>query len=119
MRAHLPELRAARSWSELEERLVAYGLRLERKGQGLVITDGTHQVKASRVARDLSLRRLEARFGVPFPREQEQTMREPLSPAVEQVRNALGEHERGHSADAGRRAGDEDVRTLQLHGVSR
>ena len=53
VRAHLPELRAARSWTELEDRLAAHGLRLERKGQGLVITDGTHQVKASRVARPL------------------------------------------------------------------
>ena len=60
VRAHLPELRAARSWSELENALAAHGLRLERKGQGLVITDGTYQVKASRVARDLSLRRLES-----------------------------------------------------------
>src|SRR5260370_35072114 len=67
VRAHLPELRAAQSWAELEERLADHGLRLERKGQGLIITDGEHQVKASRVARDLSLHRLEARFGGPFP----------------------------------------------------
>src|SRR5919108_2428003 len=67
VRSHLPELRAARSWAELEERLSAHGLRLERKGQGLVVTDGERQVKASRVARDLSLRRLEARFGAPSP----------------------------------------------------
>src|SRR5207302_10122101 len=73
VRAHLPELRAARSWTELEERLAAHGLRLERKGQGLVITDGTHQVKASRVARDLSLRRLEERFRAPYPRSEEHT----------------------------------------------
>ena len=35
---------------------LSHRLRLERKGQGLVIADGEHQVKASRVARDLSLR---------------------------------------------------------------
>lgn len=94
VRAHLPELRAARSWTELEERLAAHELRLERKGQGLVITDGTHQVKASRVARDLSLRRLEERFGVPYPgREREQALRE-RSPDVAQVKGAVEEYER-------------------------
>jgi hypothetical protein len=62
-----PELRASQSWSELEERLHAHELRLEPKGQGLVITDGTDHVKASRVARDLSLNRLEQRFEAPYP----------------------------------------------------
>jgi hypothetical protein len=95
VRAHLPELRAARSWTELEERLAAHGLRLERKGQGLVITDGTHQVKASRVARDLSLRRLEERFRAPYPgREVEQARREPPSRDVAQLQVALTEYER-------------------------
>jgi len=95
VRAHLPALRAARSWSELEEQLAAQGLRLERKGQGLVITDGTHQVKASRVARDLSLRRLEERFCAPYPgREAEQARREPPSRDVAQLQGALAEYER-------------------------
>ncbi len=104
VRAHLPELRAARSWTELEERLAAHELRLERKGQGLVITDGTHQVKASRVARDLSLRRLEERFRAPYPgREEEQARREPPSRDVAQLQGALAEYERvaalGHERD--------------------
>src|SRR5207302_4797407 len=43
VRAHLAEIRAARSWPELDEALAAHGLRLERKGQGLVITDGKGQ----------------------------------------------------------------------------
>ncbi len=94
VRAHLPELRAARSWSELQETLAAHGLRIERKGQGLVITDGGRQVKASRVARDFSLRRLEERFRAPYPgREQEQARREPPSPDVAQLRGALAEYE--------------------------
>jgi len=93
VRTHLAELRAARSWAELEEALAAHGLRLGRKGQGLVITAGTRQVKASRVARDLSLRRLEERFGVPFPgREREQALRE-LSPDIAQVKRAVEESE--------------------------
>ncbi len=67
VREHLPELRASRSWEELSSRLAEHGLRLEPKGQGLIITDGEHQVKASRIGRDLSLRRLEERFGAPYP----------------------------------------------------
>ena len=119
VRAHLPELRAARSWAELEEQLAAHSLQLERKGQGLVITDGTHQVKASRVARDLSLRRLEERFGAPFPgREQEQATREPPSPAVEQVRGALGEHERVAALRTERTRAEQDL-TAARDGLQR
>jgi hypothetical protein len=114
VRAHLPELRAARSWAEMDETLAAHGLQLERKGQGLVITDGTHQVKASRVARELSLRRLEARFGVPFPgREQEQVMREPPSPALEHVASAVGEHERVAALRTGRSRAEQDLTTAR------
>ncbi len=58
--------RAADSWDALETSLAERGLRLERKGQGLVITDGHREVKASRVHRDLSLRQLEARYGVRY-----------------------------------------------------
>lgn len=99
VRAHLAELRAARSWDELEQTLATQGLRLERKGQGLVITDGKQQVKASRVARDLSLRRLEARFGVPYPEREHSASvrdraRQSMSPALEQVTRALDEHQR-------------------------
>lgn len=59
---HVPALRASSSWGEMEAYLALHGLRLERKGQGLVFTDGEAQVKASRVARDLSMTRLEERF---------------------------------------------------------
>jgi hypothetical protein len=98
VRAHLAELRAARSWAEIQERLAEQGLHLERKGQGLVITDGEHQVKASRVARELSLRQLEARFGISYPDREppapaRDRARSSASPAVERVREALNEHE--------------------------
>jgi len=110
VRAHLPELRAARSWEELEATLAQHGLRLERKGQGLVITDGKQQVKASRVARDLSLRRLEQRFGIPYPeREPPARAREPLSPAVEQVTKALDEHGRVAALKAERARADQEL----------
>jgi hypothetical protein len=62
-RAHLAHYRAATTWPELETRLAAHGLRLERKGQGLVITDGEREAKASRIARDFSFASLQARLG--------------------------------------------------------
>jgi len=114
VRAHLPELRAARSWAELEETLARHGLRIERKGQGLVITDGTHHVKASRVARDLSLRQLETRFGVPYAeREPFDPAREPLNPAVREVVSALDEHERVAGLRTERARADEELSTAR------
>lgn len=99
VRALLPELRAARSWEDFQARLAAHGLRVEGKGQGLVITDGDHEVKASRVGRDLSLRRLEERFGTPYPdREQlsgSHLRREAeLSPAAREVAVGTREYQR-------------------------
>jgi hypothetical protein len=91
VRDHLAEFRGAQSWPELQERLAAHGLRLERKGQGLVITDGEHRVKASRVARDLSLLRLEQRFGVPFPGRERAIAEREQSADVRQLRGAVEE----------------------------
>jgi hypothetical protein len=71
VQAMLPELRSARSWEELSSRLAEHGVRVEGKGQGLVFTDGEHEVKASRVGRDLSLRRLEERFHTPYPNREQ------------------------------------------------
>jgi hypothetical protein len=58
-----PVFQEARSWSELHERLAEQGLYLERKGQGLVVTDDHRHVKASSVDRSASLRALEGRLG--------------------------------------------------------
>lgn len=79
VRDALPALRAAKSWAELHETLAEGGLRMERKGQGLVIVgreasaaaaadgrDVEREVKASRVHRDLALRSLERRFGTAY-----------------------------------------------------
>ena len=99
VRAALPEMRVALSWEDLTARLTEHGLRVEGKGQGLVFTDGTKEVKASRVARDLSLRRLEERFGTPYPtREQLSGSRvhaeAPLSPAALAIAATARELER-------------------------
>ena len=66
VRAHVPAIRAASAWGEVEATLAYHGLRLERQGQGLVVTDGDQRVKASRVARDLGMRALDARFGTSY-----------------------------------------------------
>ena len=60
------DLKQAKSWGDLERRLAGHRLRLERRGGGLVITDGKNQVKASRVYRRASYRWLEQRFGMKF-----------------------------------------------------
>ena len=59
----LGDLRDTRSWADLEDRLGAHGLRVERRGQGAVVTDGAHEVKLSSVSRTVSRRRLESRLG--------------------------------------------------------
>jgi len=63
IKVHAPELRAARSWEQFEAKLAEYGFSAERKGQGLVFTDGQTEVKASRVHRELSFGKLEQRLG--------------------------------------------------------
>jgi len=67
VRAAAEELRMAGGWSELNERAATYGLTVERKHGGIVFTDGVTAVKASRIGRDLSMRKLEQRFQEPFP----------------------------------------------------
>ena len=51
------------SWAQLHERLGEVGLRLQKRGRGLVVTDGVQRVKASYVDRKASLSGLERRFG--------------------------------------------------------
>ena len=58
-----PVFKEARSWEELHERLAEQGLYLERKGQGLVVSDDHRYIKASSVDRAASLRALEAQLG--------------------------------------------------------
>jgi hypothetical protein len=48
---------------ELRDHLRAHGIELERRAHGLVLSDGTSRTKASSLAADVSLRRLESRLG--------------------------------------------------------
>jgi hypothetical protein len=57
------DLQEARSWGQLHTRLQDYGLYLEKRGRGLVVTDGQRRVKASFVDRGSSLGRLQSRLG--------------------------------------------------------
>ncbi len=59
---------AAVSWQDLEVRLGALGLRLERarRGSGLVVAEGSRRVSLSKVDRGLSGPRLATRFGESF-----------------------------------------------------
>ena len=66
MRSLTDALRRTTSWPEFEATLAQHGLSVHPKGQGLVVTDGVHVIKASRVARDFSKRALEGRFGVAY-----------------------------------------------------
>ena len=59
----LADLRAATNWRDLNTRLAAHGLRVERKGRGAVVTDGTREAKLSSVSRSVSRPKLEARLG--------------------------------------------------------
>jgi len=61
-----PHFREAESWGDLEARLGERGVWLQKKGRGLVVTDGTRQVKASRIDRKGSIHKLEGRFEMAF-----------------------------------------------------
>ncbi|HXC24415.1 MAG TPA: hypothetical protein VNU46_00760, partial [Gemmatimonadaceae bacterium] len=80
------EFREATSWDGLEARLARHGLSIVRKGQGIVITDGTYEAKASRIARDLSLRGLERRYGVLYDARHSSVTMTPLDTATRDLR---------------------------------
>ncbi len=54
---------AATSWEDLHTRLDKHGLQLIPRRNGLVVTDQHEYAKCSSVAKNASLRKLEARFG--------------------------------------------------------
>ena len=60
----LADLRESRTWAELDGRLAAHGWRVERRGQGAVVTDGEREAKLSSVSRTVGRGRLEKRLGL-------------------------------------------------------
>lgn len=90
--AILQMLEAATSWQETHEALACHGLEIKPHGNGLVIKDrhGKQTMKASALDRNLSLKKLEARFGAFTPprdlehvREQSRYQAEPLQRSPE------------------------------------
>ena len=59
----LGDFKEATSWTDLDARLRAKGLRIERRGRGAVVTDGKREAKLSSVSRTVSRPRLETRLG--------------------------------------------------------
>ena len=82
--AILAILENARSWEDVHCAFARHGLELKPRGAGLVVKDrhGRHMAKASAVHRDLSLKKLEARFG-----------------AFQSSRGVMPESERRYGAD--------------------
>ncbi|EQN48394.1 hypothetical protein HMPREF0326_05796 [Desulfovibrio sp. 3_1_syn3] len=82
--AILAILENARSWEDVHCAFARHGLELKPRGAGLVVKDrhGRHMAKASAVHRDLSRKKLEARFG-----------------AFQPSRGAMPESERRYGAD--------------------
>lgn len=79
-------LRDSKSWAELERGLARHDLRLERRGGGLVVTDGRRRIKSSRIYRRGSYRGLEKRFGLSF--EEWRGQRRGLLDAVDRYQQA-------------------------------
>ena len=59
----LGDFQGATSWTDLDARLQAKGLHVERRGRGAVVTDGKREAKLSSVSRTVGRPRLEARLG--------------------------------------------------------
>ena len=78
-----PELRRARSWDQLHSRLDDLGLKLAKRGRGLVVLNGEQAVKVSLVDRQASLAKLELRFGAWQPPSKVQ------GPTVERWRDVV------------------------------
>lgn len=59
------EIQQAKTWKEAHQAFARYGMKLSKRGAGLNINNwhGGQHTRASNVARELSIKRLEARFG--------------------------------------------------------
>lgn len=60
------DFHGARSWQQLTDSLAARGYTLERKGQGLVLTDGEREAKLSDMGKGVRFNTLQERFGQTF-----------------------------------------------------
>ncbi len=98
----LADFKGASSWSDLEARLAARGLTIERRGQGAVVTDGEREAKLSSVSRSVTRGKLEARLG-PLAEHQSAKERSP-SQSLARLAAPAGVARMGTSAASARRA---------------
>jgi hypothetical protein len=72
------QIQGAQSWAELHQVMLTNGLELHARGNGLVVTaDNGVTVKASSIAREFSMSKLEARFGIFEPSPERQAHQKP------------------------------------------
>lgn len=57
------DFRTAKTWGDLSQRLAQRGITMERKGQGLVLSDGEREAKLSDMGKGARFKELESRFG--------------------------------------------------------
>ena len=88
--AALSDFRGASTWGELDARLAARGWRVERQGQGAVVTDGSRQAKLSSVSRSVGRGRLEQRLGPLRDHERGRTSPPQKGGEVPRTRSAPG-----------------------------
>lgn len=93
-------LHDAYNWTELHESLATQGLEIRSKGQGFIITDGTHFTQFSKLGKDFrgaGKRALESKFGITFDEHKELMRNQELTNAeklAEWAEEAEKHHER-------------------------
>ena len=105
----LGDLRDAPTWANLDARLRAKGLHVERRGRGAVVTDGKREAKLSSVSRTVSRPRLEARLGSLSAHQRGQSTttqaeRAPSRPVRDTTRAHVARHRQRRSGAARRTA---------------
>ena len=101
------DFHGARSWQQLTDSLAARGYTLERKGQGLVLTDGEREAKLSDMGKGVRFNTLQERFG--------QTFDDYIAARIERLEVGMTgrEHDRERTPDTTGMA-PKDQRTVDL-----
>lgn len=68
----------ARSWDQLSAKLAGHGLRLERKGQGLIIANDDGHMKLSDLGKEIRLGKLQSLYAEKFSDFSERAARHPI-----------------------------------------
>ncbi|REL33002.1 hypothetical protein DYD21_14400 [Rhodohalobacter sp. SW132] len=91
------ELSRQTDWKSFDDTLAGKGLWAEKKGAGMVITDGAMRIKASSLGRSFGKGGLEKRFGQSFDEYvQRRELKIELKPALQEVTGWMRAKERIH-----------------------